>query len=56
MNLRQKYKALYGEELMDQMIQFADDTADPIPSTHAFLESKKPKNIKDMNTKKLCRC
>ena len=52
-NLRQKYKALYGEELMDQMIQFADDTADPIPSTHAFLESKKPKNIKDIEYEKV---
>ena len=51
-NLRQKYKALYGEDLMDQMIQFADDTADPIPSTHAFLESKKPKNIKDIEYEK----
>ena len=52
-NLRQKYKALYGEELMDQMIQFADDTADPILSTHAFLESKKPKNIKDIEYEKV---
>ena len=52
-NLRQKYKALSGEELMDQMIQFADDTADPIPSTHAFLESKKPKNIKDIEYEKV---
>ena len=52
-NLRQKYKALYGEELMDQMIQFADDTADPIPSTHAFLEGKKPKNIKDIEYEKV---
>ena len=52
-NLRQKYKVLYGEELMDQMIQFADDTADPIPSTHAFLESKKPKNIKDIEYEKV---
>ena len=52
-NLRQKYKALYGEELMDQMIQFADDTADPILNTHAFLESKKPKNIKDIEYEKV---
>ena len=52
-NLRRKYKALYGEELMDQMIQFADDTADPIPNTHAFLESKKPKNIKDIEYEKV---
>ena len=52
-NLRQKYKALYGEELMDQMIQFADDTADPISNTHAFLESKKPKNIKDIDYEKV---
>lgn len=53
-DLRKKYKTVHGKELMDQTIQFADEgITDPIATTRAFLESRKPKNIKNSEYEKI---